>query len=62
MDIESESGRIREFVDRANYHAAMNLAISALNQCRREHNQDGVNRFLEIIRDIAETMAREFGG
>jgi len=61
MDIESETNRIYEFVDKGNYHAAMNIAISALNECRRNNHQVGVDTFLDIIKSIANTMAEEFG-
>ena len=62
MDIESETKTIQEFVDKGNYHAAMNIAISALNECRRNSNQAGVDVFLGVIKGIANTMADEFGG
>lgn len=61
MDIELEAGRIQEFVDRGNFHAAYNIALSALNQCRREDDQVGIDRFIEIIRGIVDTLAAEFG-
>ncbi len=62
MDIESEAKRVREFVDRGNYHAAYNVALSALNSCRREKDQAGVDRFIEIIRGVVDALAAEFGG
>ena len=61
MDIESETKTIQEFVVKANYHAAMNIAISALNECRRDSNQTGIDHFLAVIKGIANTMADEFG-
>ena len=61
MDIESESSIIQGFVDKGNYHAAMNIAISALNACRRDNNQFGTDVFLGIIKGIAETMTDDFG-
>lgn len=61
MDIELEAGRIQEFVDRGNFHAAYNIALSALNQCRREDDQAGIDRFIEIIRGIVDNLAEEFG-
>ncbi|MCK4675975.1 MAG: hypothetical protein KAT61_08650 [Gammaproteobacteria bacterium] len=60
MDIESETKTIQEFVDKGNYHAAMNITISALNACRRNNNQAGVDTFLGVIKGIANTMANEF--
>lgn len=62
MDIESENERIQAFVDKGNYHAAINLALSAMNECRRTENQAGTNQFIEIIRGIVQTLSDEFGG
>lgn len=61
MDIESETVRIQKFVDKGNYHAAINIAISALNECRRIDNQTGIDAFIDIMRAIINTMAEEFG-
>ena len=61
MEIEAESKRIAAFVRQGNYHAAYNIALSALNACRRENDQAGVDRFIAIIRDIVATLADEFG-
>ena len=62
MDIASETKIIYEFVEKGNYHAAMNITISALNECRRNNNQAGVDSFLDVIKSITNTMAEEFGG
>ena len=61
MDIEAESARVQWFIDKGNFHAGFNLAISAMNACRREENQAGVDHFLGVIKGIADTMAEEFG-
>ncbi len=61
MDIQSEAKLVQEFVDRGNYHAAYNVALSALNACRREQDQAGVDRFIEIIRGIVDALDAEFG-
>lgn len=61
MNIESEIKIIQEFVDKGNYHAAMNISISALNECRRNKNQSEIDRFLEVIKGIADTMTEVFG-
>ena len=61
MDIESEKERIMSFVTRGNYHAAINLAISGLNECRHNDDQACADDFLRIINDISVTMVREFG-
>ncbi len=60
MDIESEVEQIQNFVDKGNYHAAYNIALSGLNACRREKNQTGVNQFIDIIRGIVDSLASEF--
>ena len=60
MDIDNEIAVIEQFVEKGNYHAAMNIAISALNQCRREQDRAGVERFIEVIQGIASTMAERF--
>ncbi len=61
MDIESETTHIQEHIDKGNYHAGINLAISAMNACRREEYQEGVDTFLAMMKDIVNTMADEFG-
>ncbi len=61
MDIEAETVRIQEFVTKGNYHAAINLALSAMNECRRNTDQPGVDRFLKLINDIIRTLTEEFG-
>jgi hypothetical protein len=61
MDIESETKIIQQFVDKGNFHAAMNISISALNECRRNKNQPGIDTFLDVIKGIANTMAEVFG-
>ena len=61
MNIESETQIIQQFVDKGNYHAAMNISISALNECRRNNDQPGIDTFLDVIKGIATTMAEVFG-
>ena len=61
MDIEPETDRIQSFVENGNYHAAINIAISCLNECRRNDDQSCADKFLRIINNISLTMAREFG-
>jgi len=60
LDIESETDRIQVFVDKGNYHAAINLTLSALNACRRGNNQAGIDHFIEILKAIVQTLAEEF--
>lgn len=61
MELEAETAQIQEHVDKGNYHAGINLAISAMNACRREENQEGVDYFLAMMNDIVNTMTEEFG-
>lgn len=61
MDIEAETRFIHDFVDKGNYHAAINTAISAMNACRKIEDQAGVDHFIDVIRGIVDTMAEEFG-
>jgi len=61
LDIEEEKQAIQMHIDKGNYHAGINIAISAMNECRRLEDQSGVDLFLGIIRGIADTMSDEFG-
>ena len=61
MEIESEIDRIQGFVDQGNFHAAINIALSALNECRRNEDQAGIDRFIDIIRSIVDTLAAAYG-
>ena len=61
MDIDSKKADIQLHVDKGNYHAAVNVAISALNECRRDNDQTGVDVFLDVLRDVVQAMKDEFG-
>ena len=61
MDIESETKFIQGFVDKGNYHAAINTAISAMNACRKANDQAGIDHFIAVIKGIVNTMGEEFG-
>ncbi len=61
MNIEVEAKEIQTFVDKGNYHAAYNIALSGLNACRRDNDQAGVDRFIGIIRGVVDSLADEFG-
>ena len=61
MDIESEINRIQGFVGQGNYHAAINIALSGLNECRRTNDQAAVDKFLDIIKNIVQTLVDEYG-
>ena len=49
------------FVDKGNYHAAINVALSGMNQCRKEHDQKGVDQCLHIIEDVIRKLVQEYG-
>jgi hypothetical protein len=61
MDIEAEAGKVQSFVDKGNYHAAYNIALSGLNACRRNNDQAGTDKFIDIIRAVVDALAAEFG-
>jgi len=61
MDIEAQAKQVQDFVDKGNYHAAYNIALSGLNACRRNNDQTGIDRFLDIIRSVVDSLAAEFG-
>jgi len=66
MNIEAENTgsdaeMIQGFIDKGNFHAAFNIALSALNECRRNDDQPGVDKFLLVISGIVTTMTKEFG-
>ena len=61
MNIESEAENIQSFVDKGNYHAAYNIALSGLNACRRNNDQQGIDQFINIIRGIVDSLSAAFG-
>ena len=61
MDIQAEKQSINSHLEKGNYHAAINLAISAMNECRRNKDQAGVDEFIDFIKGIVDRMADEFG-
>ena len=61
MNIELESERIDSFVQKGNYHAAYNIALSGLNACRKEDDQSGIDAFIGIIRGVVDALDTEFG-
>jgi hypothetical protein len=60
MNIEAEIKNIQSHIDKGNYHASINLAISAMNECRRNNDQPGVDTFIGVIKDIVDTLSAEF--
>jgi len=61
MDIEQETQRVQGFVDKGNYHAALNIALSAMNECRRTENQPGIDHFIAKIKEISNILDEQFG-
>ena len=57
--MEDYKSRVSEFVRRGNYHAAINIALSGLNACRRNADQQGVDEALAIIQSVVDELARE---
>lgn len=58
---QQEEDRIYDFVKRGNYHAALNLSLSAMNEHRRKHEQDGVDHFIAVMKKILDKIDHEFG-
>lgn len=61
MDIESTVDEIQSHIDRGNYHAGINIAISAVNEGRRKNDEVCIDTFLDVIKGITQRMAQEFG-
>lgn len=56
-----EDERIQGFIDIGNYHASVNLTISAMNACRRQSDQTGADHYLQILQLIVDTMCEAYG-
>ena len=61
MNSKSYTDKIQMHIKDGNYHAAFNLALSGVNECRRNDDQTGVDHFLDIIKDITHRLVNEFG-
>ncbi len=61
MDIEATIDEIQSHIERGNYHAGLNIAISGMNEGRRTNNQACVDTFLDVINGIVKRMTEEFG-
>jgi len=61
MDIDQETQRVKSFVEKGNYHAALNIALSAMNECRRIESQAGIDHFITMIKDISNELDEQFG-
>lgn len=60
MDKHAHMERINTFIEKGNYHAAINVALSAMNACRKDKDQSGVDEFIGVIKGITQTLAEEF--
>ena len=61
MDIATETDKVKDFVDKGNYHAAFNIALSGLNKCHRNNDQVGVDTFLDLIKQLVQSLTEKFG-
>ncbi|MGB5278365.1 MAG: hypothetical protein WBO16_07385 [Gammaproteobacteria bacterium] len=61
MNIDSYKNEVQDFADRGNYHAALNIALSGLNACKRQHDQAGVDQCLGVIEGVIQQIVHEFG-
>lgn len=61
MDTKSYIDKIQMHIKEGNYHAAFNLALSGLNECRRNDDQTGINNFLAVIKNITQSLENKFG-
>ncbi len=61
MDIKAYEEEVQGFVDRGNYHAAINIALSGLNECRRNNDQACVDQCLAVIKGVIQALSEEFG-
>jgi len=61
MNIESYKDEVQGFVNRGNYHAAINVALSGLNECHGKHDQVCVDQCLGVIEGVVQQLVQEFG-
>lgn len=61
MNFEAHKDEVQGFVKRGNYHAAINIALSGLNACRRDGDQAGIDRCLALIESVIQQLAEQFG-
>ncbi len=61
MDIEAETRHIQQFVEQGNFHAAYNIALSALNDRRKHRDQSGIDHFIGVIRSVVDALAQAYG-
>lgn len=60
MDKNTLMERINTFIEKGNYHAAINVALSAMNACRKDRDQTGIDEFIDVINGIVQTLAEQF--
>ena len=61
MDFQAYQDEVQGFVERGNYHAAINIALSGLNACRRSGDQACIDQCLALIESVVQQLAGEFG-
>ena len=61
MEQSAYTEQIQQHVDKGNYHAAINIALSAMNEGRRNDDQVCVDKFLGVIQEITHKLVQEFG-
>jgi hypothetical protein len=61
MNIESLQSEVQAHMDRGNYHAAVNIALSGLNACVRQQDQASADQCLNLIEAVVQQLVREFG-
>jgi hypothetical protein len=61
MNMNTFEEEVRGFADKGNYHAAINVALSGLNQCRKEHDQHGIDACLHVIEALISRLVQEYG-
>lgn len=61
MNFKSYSDQILKFVEESNYHAALNIALSGLNECQGNNDRLCVDKFLSLIKGVSFMLAQEFG-
>ena len=62
MNFEAYKNEVQDFANRGNYHAAINIALSGLNACRREQDQNGIDQCLAVIEGVIRQLGQEYGG
>ena len=61
MDLDAEAKHIQQFVEQGNFHAAYNIALSALNDRRKHQDQAGIDYFIQVIYGVVDALAEQFG-